>query len=178
MIGMQYRITLPSDYNMEKIKDRIKENGCKTDGFMGLLFKCYLIQEKNIDDFENVYAPLYIWEKSEGMNKFIFEGYFDNIIQSFGWKEIIIGIPFCIDISENLNEAKYLLELVNPVTPEISLKGFQSKIPVWMEDEDNIVGRVILYNPDKWNYCQYIFCKNKPKTKGNDLYQILHISKR
>lgn len=73
MIGMQYKITLPGDYNMEIIKNRIRENGYKTDGFKDLLFKCYLIQEKNLDSFENTYAPLYLWNHSEGMNQFIFD---------------------------------------------------------------------------------------------------------
>ena len=65
MIGMQYKITLPSDYDMELIKERISKNGSKTDGFHGLQFKCYLIQEKGINNnFANVYAPLYLWNKS------------------------------------------------------------------------------------------------------------------
>ena len=63
MIGMQYKITLPSDYNMELIRARIRENGHKTDGFDDLLFKCYLIKEKGTNGIENIYAPLYCVEK-------------------------------------------------------------------------------------------------------------------
>lgn len=33
MIGMQYKVILPKDYDMEIIKKRIKDNGYKTDGF-------------------------------------------------------------------------------------------------------------------------------------------------
>lgn len=80
MIGMQYKIALPDDYDMERIIARVRDNGHKTDGFEGLLFKCYLIKDKRDGNIENMYAPLYIWKTSEGVNKFLFEGYYDNIL--------------------------------------------------------------------------------------------------
>jgi len=43
MVGMQYRINLPNDYDMQIIRKRVLDNGSKTDGFNGLLFKCYLM---------------------------------------------------------------------------------------------------------------------------------------
>ena len=46
MIAMQYAIDLPSDYDMEIIRRRVRENGDKTDGFPGLEMKAYLIAEK------------------------------------------------------------------------------------------------------------------------------------
>lgn len=45
MIGMQYKITLPNDYDMDIIRDRVTKNGNKTDGFDQLLFKAYLIAD-------------------------------------------------------------------------------------------------------------------------------------
>jgi hypothetical protein len=176
MIGMQYKITLPSDYNMEIIKTRVKENGNKTDGFRGLLFKCYLIQQKNVDGFENAYAPLYVWNDSNGMNDFIFDGYFDNIIQSFGWQSINIGIPLIMDLHENYKEAKYMLEVCNNMESGPSLTNFKKSMKKFNEEEDNICGTVCIYNPDKWRYSQLVFLKNRPQMQGNNLYQILHVS--
>lgn len=176
MIGMQYIISLPSDYDMNIIKNRIRDNGNKTDGFKDLLFKCYLIQERGIDGFENVYAPLYIWRDSMGMNKFIFEGYFDNIIKSFGWQKINIGVPLSLDIKENFAEAKYVIEFKGTISPRMSLEHFADTIALPVEDEHNIVGNVCIYNPDKWKYSSFIFCKNRPSLQGDNLYQIKHIS--
>lgn len=48
MIATQYKIILPTDYDMNIIKDRVKINGYKTDGFEGLKFKLYLITEKGM----------------------------------------------------------------------------------------------------------------------------------
>lgn len=65
MNAMQYKITLPNDYDMQIIRNRVAENGMKTDGFEGLALKAYLI----IDQKERKeYAPFYLWEHTEGMN--------------------------------------------------------------------------------------------------------------
>lgn len=176
MIGMQYTITLPSDYDMTIIKKRVEENGFKTDSFPQLLFKCYLIQEKGSDGFENVYAPLYVWKDSSGMNAFIFEGFYDNIIKSFGWHNIHVGIPLTLDLSDHFNEAKYALELTKEIEPRISLEGFKDRITNSYVKEKNLVGMVCIYNPDKWRYSQFFFYKDYPKSLHGKVYQILHIS--
>ena len=73
MIGMQYKVILPKDYDMGIIRKRVQNNGHKTDGFPGLNFKAYLITEAEKNgNLYNSYAPLYIWNHSQGMNKFIF----------------------------------------------------------------------------------------------------------
>ncbi len=33
MIGMQYKVILPKDYDIRIIRERVKKNGHKTDGF-------------------------------------------------------------------------------------------------------------------------------------------------
>ena len=72
MHAMQYKITLPNDYNMEIIRQRVLNNGSKTDSFPNLRIKAYLIID---EPKRKEYAPLYLWEKAEGMNHFIFDGF-------------------------------------------------------------------------------------------------------
>ncbi len=175
MIGMQYRITLPSDYDMEIIRERVKENGFKTDGFDDLLFKCYLIKEKTSDGIENMYAPLYVWKNNAGMNKFLFKGYYDNIIRSFGWQNVNIGIPLFIDLSDSFNASKYAVEITNDISSDISLTNFENKLSgLWIKDK-SFTGKVCFYNPDKWKYSIYYFFKERPDTEY-ETFQILHIS--
>ena len=109
MIATQYKITLPSDYDMEIIKNRVKLNGHKTDGFQDLKFKLYLITEnKTNSNIQNSYSPLYLWKSNEGLNKFLFEGYYDNILSSFGWQTVNIGIPL---IDTTTNKILYLVSI-------------------------------------------------------------------
>ncbi|MDN5653007.1 MAG: DUF4865 family protein [Lactococcus lactis] len=112
MQAMQYKIGLPTDYDMDIIKKRVRNNGYKTDGFQDLLFKAYLITERGTDNQENSYCPLYVWKKTEGMTKFIFGGFFDNIIDSFGWKNIEVGVTSSLSLSPSFSKSKYVIEEV------------------------------------------------------------------
>lgn len=91
MIIMQYRFTLPADYDMDIIQKRIRDNGAKLDGFPGLLLKFYLYSRK--DDLslpakENSYAPLYVWRSADAMTRFLQSQSFVKLTQDFGWPQI------------------------------------------------------------------------------------------
>jgi len=46
MIVMQYRFTLPADYDMAIVEKRIAQNGARLNGFAGLLFKAFLVSRR------------------------------------------------------------------------------------------------------------------------------------
>ncbi|EGD49579.1 hypothetical protein Cpap_4017 [Ruminiclostridium papyrosolvens DSM 2782] len=61
MIATQYKIILPSDYDMIIITDRVKNNGYITDGFGNLKLKLYLITEKRGNNsLSNSYSPFFL----------------------------------------------------------------------------------------------------------------------
>lgn len=175
MYAMQYKINLPADYDMQIIRDRVRQNGHFTDGFADLLFKAYLISEQAEGAVANSYAPLYIWKDSAGMNKFIFDGYFDNIIRSFGWHPIQIGVTQLIDLDENFSESAYVTETYHTIEAQTSLQHFDFAVSSRGKDE---LGKVVIYNPDKWQYVVFTFWRQKPAeiSNLNTLYQILHLS--
>ena len=175
MIGMQYKITLPADYDMEQIVARVRDNGHKTDHFDGLLFKCYLIKERGVNSIENMYAPLYVWKTSDGMNKFLFEGYFDNIIRSFGWQRVNIGIPIFTELSMDFKTSEYVVEETRDIVPQSFLAGFTGSVIHSNAEDGSYLGRVCIYNPDKWKYSIFYFYKNCPTVK-TEIYRVLHIS--
>lgn len=173
MIAMQYKVKLPNDYDMNIIRKRVMDNGHKTDGFEDLLFKAYLIDENPTNSNSLEYSPLYIWKNNNGMNKFIFEGFFDNILKSFGWQNINIGIPLMIDLSENFSKSTYLIEHYHDIQPTENLTA-----PSFSSYFSNYTGRVLIYNPDKWKWVEFYFYTEKPLLSdvNNRLYEILHIS--
>ena len=112
------------------------------------------------------------------MNKFIFEGYYDNILQSFGWQQINIGVPLVVNVKGNFKKCRYVVEYEGSISPSESLSGIQSIIVD--QKVENCLGNVIVYNPDKWGYSQFNFYEEKPDiiaNKGVTLYEILHISR-
>ena len=170
MNAMQYKITLPNDYNMDIIRKRVLENGYKTDNFKDLLLKAYLIIDtKN----KKQYAPLYVWKNHTGMNKFIFEGYYDNILNSFGWQNINIGIPLEVTLANNFKDSAYALEIEHIIEETHNMT-----YPKLSNKYNNSLGQVLIYNPDKWKYVEFHFFKEKPSINENftTIYEILHIS--
>lgn len=178
MIASQYKIILPSNYDMNIIRKRVEDNGFKTDGLSGLKFKLYLITEKGINhNIQNSYSPLYVWKDSEGLNRFLFNGLYDNIISSFGWQKVNIGIPFIDTTTERIIESKYLFEIVGEIETQESLNNLKNKIEKDIPKIEN-AEYVIIYNPDKWKYhvCYFIKDLSTIKSEKGIIYKILHIS--
>ncbi|XKM13938.1 DUF4865 family protein [Orbaceae bacterium ac157xtp] len=174
MHAMHYKIDLPIDYDMNIIKNRIQQNGYKTDKFEDLLFKAYLVTEEESGALSNSYCPLYVWKKSKGMTKFIFDGFFDNIIHSFGWKQIEIGITYHVDLGEHFQFSRFVVEEYTDIPAQKSLQEFT----ISTKKENNELAKVVIYNPDKWKYVTFTFFENQPtiKTQNQKLYSILHLS--
>lgn len=172
MIAMQYKIFFTDDFDMDVIRNRVNIHGRKTDGFKDLFFKAYLISEKNDNGSRNSYCPLYVWKNHPGMNKFIFDGFYNNILDSFGWQNINIGIPFRYEFHENFQHSQYVIELENDIYPKQKMEPLD-----FTYDSDQSTGKILIYNPDKWKYTEYHFFKTLPgnRTQGK-LYKVLHIS--
>ncbi|PFM66850.1 DUF4865 domain-containing protein [Bacillus cereus] len=182
MIGMQYKIILPKDYDMGIIRQRVKNNGYKTDDFQDLNFKAYLITEAGENEnLLNCYAPLYIWNNHEGMNRFIFDGYYDNILDSFGWQQINIGVPLVVNLSDDFQKSRYVVEYAGSISQSKSLIGTQfNTVHQNAQDTEKNLGNILVYNPDKWGYSQFSFYEEKPEINamnGITIYEILHISR-
>lgn len=86
MYAMHYAITLPADYDMRVIRERIASKGPLLDTFPGLGLKAYLIRERGVRGSPiNQYAPFYLWASTRGMGRFLWEGGgFGAIVASFG----------------------------------------------------------------------------------------------
>lgn len=173
MIAMQYKIILPDSYDMNIIHQRVKNNGFKTDGFQDLLFKAYLISKKCNNSYsQNEYSPLYLWKSNNGMNKFIFEGFFDNILKSFGKQKISINVPLIVDLSANFSKSKFVVENEK----DIEIKQ-QMKAPNFTLDNETCTGKILIYNPNSWKYNEYYFYEFMPNNMLQmKSYEILHLS--
>ncbi|MEU3852969.1 DUF4865 family protein [Streptomyces sp. NPDC029554] len=85
MHALQYEITLPADYDMSVIRDRVARRGRLLDDWEGLGLKAYLIRERGVRGSPvNAYAPFYLWNTVDGMNAFLWGGGFQGIVDDFG----------------------------------------------------------------------------------------------
>ena len=86
MYASQYEVTLPADYDMEIIRERIASAAHVLDDRAGLGLKAYVLRERGVDGSPiNQYAPFYLWNDPAAMAQFIVGGSgFERIIRSFG----------------------------------------------------------------------------------------------
>lgn len=183
MIAMQYNIVLPSDYDMEIIKKRTQHNGHKTDGFLDLKMKAYLIAEKNkYNNYQNQYAPFYLWEKEDGMNQFLLGGYFNNILNSFGWTQVHNWIVLHEYVKKTLEPQYAAIQTMNISDFSDFSKMCNSEknsFTSWVTDTAT-TAYITAYNPFTWSLCHYHMStdleKMKEVSKGCLIYDVYHIS--
>jgi len=92
---MQYPITLPADYDMQIIRDRVRTRGGALDDRAGLLCKAYCIREAGVAGSPiNQYAPFYLWADTGAAADFLWHGSgFDGIVRDFGRPEVRTWVP-------------------------------------------------------------------------------------
>ncbi len=178
MIAMQYKIILPPGYDMNTIKTRVANDGHQMDGFEDLKYKFYLITQKGeYGAAQNSYCPLYLWKDSGGMNKFLFNGFYDTIIGSFGWQKVRVGIPLIEMLSENLKDYSFLIEKTGGIKPRASLQHLEEEFAQELKVDG--AEYFITYNPDMWTYGAYYLLDEPAQAAGRNgsVYRILHISR-
>lgn len=85
MYAMQYEISVPADYDMDILRDRVAKASPLLDDRPGVGLKAYLIRELADGSPVNQYAPFYLWNDTTAMSRFLFAGAgFERIIRSFG----------------------------------------------------------------------------------------------
>src|ERR1051326_9142759 len=85
MYAMQYEISVPADYDMGILRERVAQASHVLDDREGLGLKAYLIRELADGSPVNQYAPFYLWHDTAAMSRFLFAGAgFERIIRSFG----------------------------------------------------------------------------------------------
>lgn len=179
MIGMQYRVALPTDYDMAIIRARVAANGNKTDGFPDLKWKAYLVTEAGrYGNWQNEYAPLYLWRQQDGMNRFLFEGFYDNILKSFGWQQINIGVPLLDETTQAIGESAFVALFNGVIKPTLPLKSAMTALKKPEAGMEEAIGRVVFYNPDKWQYADFYFLRTLPPVAAerSKIYEVLHVS--
>lgn len=85
MLLSQYAFTLPSDYPMRAIRDRIAGRGPQFDTLPDLGWKAFLLSEKGVAGAtDHQYAPLYFWPSAQGLAKFLSGPWFAAVSDAFG----------------------------------------------------------------------------------------------
>lgn len=181
MHATQYELTLPADYDMGIIRGRVARVGHLLDDWDGLGLKTYLLRERGVHGSPvNQYAPFYLWNTVEGMNRFLWGGAFQGLVNDFGRPEVLgwsglayeeggaAGSPAVVAVRRRqpIAEGGELATVMeNAVGETRRLAG-----------EDGAVLAAAAVDPHRWELVHFsLWEHDAPKTEG-DVFQVLHLS--
>lgn len=180
MHAMQYEITLPADYDMEIIRERVATRGHLLDAFPGLGLKAYLIRERGEASPVNQYAPFYLWSAPEGMNSFLYGSGFQGIVNDFGRPEV-----------QNWTGLSYLEGTEAGALPRTAVRRRESvpeatspapAVEAALEESRRLAGApgavatALAIDPRHWELLHFSLWAGEPAPAPGDRYEVLHLS--
>lgn len=179
MVAMQYSFSLPADYDMGIIQKRIADNGHMMDSYPHLLFKAYLYACRGKESQENLYAPFYLWEDSEGMNSFLGGSGFAGLSQSFGWPSIKTWSVWTAHLLPGMEEAKHATKDVNMISPfaELDLVAEEEALLIEQNMNSGAIATVSAFEPTTWTrVCLSLWRTEPEQIPGRQIYKVGHLS--
>ena len=179
MIAMQYSFTLPADYDMAIIRQRIAEKGHLLDHFDGLLLKSYLHAERGPSSSENLYAPFYVWHDSAAMQRFLGSEGYARLTEAFGWPAIRVWPVWDAYVSPEARHARFASHDVQPISPYAALDALRGEQHAQLERdvERGALAAVNAFEPTTWTRVSFrLWGDMPPASPAGQRYDVGHVS--
>jgi hypothetical protein len=186
MFIKQYQITLPADYDMQIIRNRVADKGVSFDTFPGLGLKCFLIREKGKFGAEsNQYAPAYLWPHVDAMWGFLAGPAFGAIKDSFGVPPVETWAALAFARSNQLSDPSLIAtvtreeETLPPDTDLADLRRREIELAsVVVEGTKGLLARAVGLDPRSWHLVRFDYWKQPQADVPAHLrsYEVLHVS--
>ncbi|GAA1952378.1 DUF4865 family protein [Catenulispora subtropica] len=188
MYAMQYEISVPADYDMAILRDRVAKAAPMLDDRAGLGLKAYVIRELADGSPVNQYAPFYLWNDTAAMSRFLFAGAgFERIIRSFGRVTVRqwTGLARFAGPAMAGNAAAAASRRTRPVPV------FDDTLSTWIEEiaaeAEDLAGRddahtvALAIDPTRWELVEFALWADAVPADvaatATERYQVLHISR-
>lgn len=198
MHAMQYRITLPADYDMGIIRRRVESRGRLLDDFPGLGLKAYLIRERGSGGTSgaetgsgaapgagggspvNQYAPFYLWNSLRGMNSFLWGPGFQGIVDDFGRPEVEHWTGLAFDHGPAAGAvpreaARRALPIPPGESPAAVVDRALEAVRAYAATP-GVHAAALAVDPRRWELLHFTLWEHTAPAEAGDRYQVLHLS--
>lgn len=183
MLAMQYKFTLPADYDMALIQKRIASKGPLLDGFPQLVLKAFLFARRNHPHYyseENQYAPFYLWEDSVGMNRFLSSDGFQGLVKDFGWPKVKMWSVWRTRLGASIGSAAFASTEVVQIQPHTilaKLEQEEEKLVNDVVDSGKALGAMVAFEPITWTMVRFRLTNlPDPALPRRRTYEVGHLS--
>ncbi|MFI7011903.1 DUF4865 family protein [Streptomyces sp. NPDC050145] len=181
MHALQYEITLPADYDMDVIRERVATKGHLLDDFPGLAAKAYLMRERGVAGSPvNQYAPFYLWATAEGMNSFLWGPGFRGLAADFGRPVVQhwLGVTYEPGRAGGA-PARTAVRRRTPIAEgtelELLVPDLEREVTELAASE-GVVFAAGAVDPRTWERCVFSVWSDPAPAAGGEVFQVLHLS--
>ncbi|WP_370410132.1 DUF4865 family protein [Streptomyces fradiae] len=181
MHALQYEITLPADYDMGIIRERVATRGHLLDAFPGLGLKAYLIRERADGSPVNQYAPFYLWADPAGMNAFLWGPGFQGIVNDFGRPVVQHWTGLAYDEGPASAEpprtaTRRRRPIPDRLTPAEAVESALERQAAEVK-ADGVVARAVAVDPRHWELLTFtLWADPGVEEPDADRFQVPHLS--
>ncbi|MFI2271274.1 MULTISPECIES: DUF4865 family protein [Catenuloplanes] len=178
---MQYRMSLPADYDMDIIRRRIAAGGPRFDGTPGLGLKAFLMRESGVDGSPvHQYAPFYLWTDSAAAARFLWAGGgFAGVVASFGRPVVQTWIGGGYHRGAAFHEPiTHAVRQVAPIPVDADPAGTAAEVGAAVRDrlgEDGLHSIAWAVDPRTWETMTFALHAGRPDPRGGELYQAPYV---
>ncbi|MEU3856410.1 DUF4865 family protein [Streptomyces sp. NPDC028722] len=179
MHAMQYEVSLPADHDMGVIRARVARVGRLLDDWEGLGLKAYLIRERGAHGSPvNQYAPFYLWNTVAGMNRFLWGGAFQGLVNDFGRPAVRqwTGLAHAEGTGAH---AAFAVRRRQPVPEGVELPALMEEAVAEAErlaGEDGAVLAAAAVDPHRWELVHFSLWEHAAAKADGDVFEVLHLS--
>ncbi|MFB0614880.1 DUF4865 family protein [Streptomyces sp. AGS-58] len=179
MHAAQYELSLPADYDMGVIRARVARVGHLLDDWEGLGLKAYLIRERGAHGSPvNQYAPFYLWNTVDGMNRFLWGGAFQGLVNDFGRPPVRqwTGLAYA---EGTRAPAAFAVRRRQPVPEEAELAALMEDAVAEAErlaGQDGAVLAAAAVDPHRWELVHFSLWEHATAKADGDVFEVLHVS--
>jgi len=182
MIATQYEITLPADYDMTTIRDRVRRTGHLLDDYPGLGLKAFLIRELGTDGSPvNQYAPFYLWADAGGAASFLWSGEgFTAIMRDFGRPTVRTWVGGSFQQGPAyLEQPGFAARTTLTLGPDADLVAEAARAEATVTAEAGRPGvhsSAYAVDPSTWQLVAFTLHVDRPIDAQGVIYQVLHVA--
>ncbi|QVN22010.1 DUF4865 family protein [Burkholderia pyrrocinia] len=180
MLTAYYVHRLPADYDLDIIRNRVRERGKLWDDTPELVFKGFLLREAGrYGATENGYASFYLWRNDQAFAAFVTDGRYRVVTDSFGRAPIDVRVA--LDARKGrASTARFArfedidipadADLDATLAHEIAHNREAAARP-------GVVAAAVSVDPLRWRLTRILVTEHEPDNGGaGTVYQVLHLA--
>lgn len=163
MLAMQYSIQLPTGYDTNLVRERVKERSKLFQGLAGMRHKSYLLSEQ-----DHLYAPFYIWSDVTQAKQFLFDDLFNGVVKAFRRPRVRTWMVLDAIYGEYNAQPTFAMREADSIPQEENLEALfkrEKDMQAELSDNKHLHFHAIALDAERWELLRYSLWSSEAKAE-------------